>query len=174
MKLPSTSKAVSVLSLWVLAAVAALVLAFPAQAQTRLQAGVLACEGEGGWGLIITSRRTFECTFASDDGQTRGEYTAVIRRVGVDLGRTGDTALVWVVFGPANMVGDSYVPGSLDGTYVGVGAEAAIGIGLGANAMIGGGSDSFALQPVSVQVQTGLSVAAGVQRLELTYTGPLE
>ncbi len=144
-----------------------------AYSQTRLQAGVLACTGEGGWGLIITSRRTFRCTFSSDDGRVRGQYTAVIRRVGLDIGITGRSSLVWLVFGPAQVIGPDYVPGSLAGEYVGAGAEATAVVGLGANALIGGGANSFALQPVSVQVQTGLSVAAGVQVLELEYVGPV-
>ena len=38
---------------------------------------------------------------------------------------------------------------------------------LGANALVGGSNNTFALQPVSVQGQTGLSVAAGVAGLEL-------
>ena len=38
---------------------------------------------------------------------------------------------------------------------------------LGANALIGGSNNTIALQPVSVQGQTGLSVAAGVAGLEL-------
>lgn len=177
----STHKNSSAIVRWVFPAVTALVVAStvsltaaPAAAQTRLQAGVLACSGEGGWGLIITSRRTFECTFSGDDGIVKESYTATIRRVGIDIGRTGSTALVWLVFGPANMIGTNFVPGSLEGDYIGVGAEAAVGVGLGANALIGGGQDSFALQPVSVQVQTGLSVAAGVQTLALDFAGALE
>lgn len=148
-------------------------MSLPAYSQARLQAGVLACSGEGGWGLIITSRRTFRCTFSSDDGQVRGEYSAVIRRVGIDMGATGNTALVWLVFGPAQSVRANFVPGSLAGEYAGAGAEASAVVGIGANALVGGGPDSFALQPVSIQVQTGLSVAAGVQFLELQYVGPL-
>ncbi len=177
----NTQRASSAIARWVFAATTALLAASavaltasPATAQTRLQAGVLACSGEGGWGLIITSRKTFTCTFSGDDGAVRGQYTAVIRRVGIDLGKTGNTSLVWLVFGPADMVGANFAAGSLQGTYVGVGADAAVGVGLGANALIGGGADSFALQPVSVQVQTGLSVSAGVQRLDLDYVGPLE
>jgi hypothetical protein len=48
-----------------------------------------------------------------------------------------------------------------------------VGLGVGANALVGGGPGSFTLQPVSVQVQTGLSVAAAVQTLTLDYAGPL-
>ena len=145
-----------------------------AQAQTYLRAGTLACASEGGWGLIITSKKEFRCTFSSRDRSVRGEYTGVIRKYGLDVGKTGDTVLMWWVFGPTDKVGDNYVAGSLQGKYAGVGAEASAGLGLGANALVGAGDGSFALQPISVQVQTGLSIAAGVQTLALEYVGSLE
>lgn len=144
-----------------------------AQAQSRLQLGSLACTGTGGWGAIITSTKAFRCTFSTTDGVVREQYDAVISKFGLDLGVTGDTSLMWLVFGPAERIGPHYVQGSLQGSYVGVGADASVGLGLGANALVGGGPSSFALQPVSVQVQTGLSIAAGVQTLDLTYAGPL-
>jgi hypothetical protein len=157
--------------------VATLAFAEPAAAQstsqTRVQAGVLTCEGDGGWGLIVTSKKTFRCTFSSSNGEVREAYRGVIRKIGIDVGKTGATSLLWFVFGPSAKVGEKFVPGSLQGRYVGAGAEASVVVGLGANALVGGGSDSFALQPVSVQVQTGLSVAAGVQRLDLEYVGPV-
>ena len=46
---------------------------------------------------------------------------------------------------------------------------AAVGVGLGANAMIGGSNKSIVLQPLSVQAQEGLNIAAGVSSLELMY-----
>lgn len=143
-----------------------------AEAQSRLQAGTLTCKGEGGWGVIIASKKKFRCTFSSSDGANHDEYVGTIRKLGIDVGKTGSTSLVWLVFGPASKIGNSYVEGSLAGTYAGVGAEATVGVGLGANVLVGGGADSFALQPVSVQVQTGLSIAAGVESLELEYVGP--
>ena len=39
--------------------------------------------------------------------------------------------------------------------------------GLGANALVGGSNNSFALQPLSFEGQTGLNVAVGVVGLEL-------
>jgi hypothetical protein len=42
-----------------------------------------------------------------------------------------------------------------------------VGIGGGGNFLLGGPQDSYALQPISVQGQTGLNVAAGVAGLEL-------
>ncbi|PUB09894.1 uncharacterized protein DUF992 [Yoonia sediminilitoris] len=151
-------------------------LAQPATAQNmeRFQAGTLVCKGSGGWGAIFTSKKEFDCTFAKLDSNVRGTYKGVIERFGLDIGVTGDTALVWLVFGPEGKIGDNYSPGSLAGTYGGIGAEVSLGVGLGANALLGRGESSFALQPVSVQVQTGISVAAGVETLKLEYVGPLQ
>ena len=56
---------------------------------------------------------------------------------------------------------------SCSGDYVGATAEATVGAGLGANALIGGSDRTIALQPLSVQGQTGLNVAAGVAGLTL-------
>jgi hypothetical protein len=42
-----------------------------------------------------------------------------------------------------------------------------VGVGVGANALIGGSSKSIVLQPLSVQAQEGLNIAAGVASLEL-------
>ncbi len=140
--------------------------------KARLQAGILECWGQGGWGALIASRKEFKCRFTSLDGKVKGKYEAVIKKFGIDIGKSGNTVISWMVLGPANKVGKDYVAGSLDGEYVGIGAEAALGIGLGANALFGGGADSFALQPISVQAQTGLNIAAGVQTFRLNYVGP--
>jgi hypothetical protein len=53
------------------------------------------------------------------------------------------------------------------GNYAGGSASATVGIGVGANALIGGSGNTIALQPVSVQGQTGLSAAAGIADMEL-------
>ena len=49
----------------------------------------------------------------------------------------------------------------IDGTYVGATGEASLGAGIGANALVGGTNDSVALQPLSLQGQTGVNVALG-------------
>lgn len=153
--------------------VALLLALTPASAEkVRIQAGLLECLGDGGWGAIITSRKEFRCVFIDAGGKRIGRYKAVVHKFGLDIGATGKTAMQWAVLGPAHKTGRNYVPGSLQGEYAGVGAEAAVGVGLGANAMLGGGMDSFALQPVSVQAETGISIAAGVQTMRLTYIGP--
>jgi hypothetical protein len=43
-----------------------------------------------------------------------------------------------------------------------------VGYGIGANALIGGSRRGFILQPLSVQAQTGLNIAAGVRSLVLS------
>ena len=58
-------------------------------------------------------------------------------------------------------------PGSLNGNYGGVSAEATVGLGIGANALIGGSNKNIILQPLSVQAQQGLNIAAGVAALQL-------
>lgn len=155
-----------------LASVLALTGSPNAQEKIRIQAGVLSCTGDGGWGAIITSKKQFDCVYSKVTGTPVGRYRAVVRKFGLDLGVTGKTTLQWAVFGPARRVGGRYVEGSLEGEYAGVGAGVAVGAGLGANALIGGGIDSFALQPVSIQVESGISIAAGIQTLVLTYVGP--
>jgi hypothetical protein len=112
--------------------------------------------------MIVGSVSTLGCVFRSQ-GRPDDFYTAQITKLGLDIGITGETALSWAVFAPTVQLGR----GDLSGGYAGVDASAAVGVGLGGNAMIGGSANSFALQPLSIQGQTGLSVAAGVQSLEL-------
>ena len=90
-------------------------------------------------------------------------YTATIRRVGVDIALPANVAVAWGVFAPTSNLG----PGDLAGTYAGASASATAVVGVGANALVGGSNNTIALQPVSVQGQTGLSVAAGVAGLDL-------
>ena len=66
--------------------------------------------------------------------------------------------------------GEKFDPNMLEGKYVGATAEATAGVGLGANALIGGFERSVALNPVSVQAQTGINIAAGVAELTLVGT----
>jgi len=130
--------------------------------QGRVQAGVIECRGGPHVGLVLGSKNNLGCVFRSE-GRPDDLYVATVTKIGLDLGITDQTAVSWVVFAPTLQLG----PGDLSGNYAGVSASAAVGVGLGANALIGGSANSYALQPLSVQGQTGLNVAAGVQSLEL-------
>ena len=78
-------------------------------------------------------------------------------RIGLDIGATSGGKIVWAVFATTNRYS-----GMLNGSYVGATAEASIAIGLGANALVGGSNRSIALQPLSVQGQTGFNFGAGI------------
>ncbi len=72
---------------------------------------------------------------------------------------------MWGVVAPSSDVR----PGSLAGDYAGATAGATFGVGLGAHVLIGGLDPSIALQPVSVQGNTGLNIAAGIGVITLEY-----
>jgi hypothetical protein len=128
-----------------------------------IKVGTLTCDVSGGIGLILGSSKSVSCTYnRASDGRAE-HYTGSINKFGLDVGVTKQQTMAWVVFAPGQVGA-----GSLAGTYVGATAEATAGVGVGANALIGGFNRSITLQPLSVQAQTGLNVAAGVASLELS------
>ena len=133
----------------------------PAAAQSRVEVGVLECRGVS-TSFVLGSVTEMSCIFRHAGGGSE-PYGATIRRVGLDIGINTETAVAWAVWAPTRQVG----PGDLRGNYAGVGASAAAGVGLGANALVGGSNNTIALQPLSVQAQVGLSIAAGIAGLEL-------
>src|SRR5215207_2787703 len=147
-------------------AVAGALTAVPAQAQ-NVQAGTLVCDVSGGVGMIIASQRDMACTFTNSRGEPE-VYIGRIRRFGLDIGATTGGQMVWTVLAPSGR----YSRGALAGGYSGASAEATVGAGLGANVLLGGSNRSIALQPVSLQGQTGINLALGVASLELTPANP--
>ena len=123
--------------------------------------GILECTIEPGVGLIIGSSKEMSCKFNPDKGRSE-RYTGSISKLGLDIGVTNESYVKWLVVAPG-----SVEPGALAGSYAGASAEATVGLGVGANALVGGLKKSIALQPVSVQGQTGLNVAAGIAGLKL-------
>jgi len=133
-----------------------------ANALPPVRAGILQCQGGQSVGFVVGSVTSLECVFQSE-GRRPEPYIATIRRLGLDLGVTEQTRFSWAVNAPTNRFGR----GALSGNYGGVGANASVGIGGGGNFLVGGPANAYALQPISVQGQTGLNVAAGVAGLEL-------
>jgi hypothetical protein len=148
-----------------LAAAASLfALSSTAEAQSRVRVGVLTCEVAPGVGLIVASQRDIRCQFRPEGRRApREAYIGRITRVGLDLGVTGRGVLAWTVFAATPRI----ARWQLAGDYAGAGAEATFGVGLGANVLVGGSRRSIALQPLSVQAQTGLNLAVGVGNLTL-------
>lgn len=134
----------------------------PSQAQQRVEAGLLSCNVAGGAGFIFGSTKRLACQFEAADGRVE-QYAGTIRKFGIDIGATAESVIVWGVLAPTVDI----PPDTLRGTYSGISAEATVGVGVGANALIGGNEESIVLQPVSVQAQAGLNVAAGITSIEL-------
>ena len=144
-----------------LAAAASLALVSTAQAQPGVKAGVLSCDVSGGWGFVFGSSKDMNCTFSPTAGEPE-RYTGSINKYGVDIGYTRGGIMVWAVFAPGQIA-----HGALAGNYGGVTAGAAVGVGANAHALVGG-ANNVTLQPLSVEGQTGLNVAAGVAGLSLS------
>jgi hypothetical protein len=85
--------------------------------------------------------------------------------LGLDIGATSGGQLTWAVFAPTTQR-----RAALAGTYAGATAGGTVGAGASANLLIGGSDRTVVMQPVSVQAQKGVNVAAGVSRMELRPT----
>jgi hypothetical protein len=133
-----------------------------ANALPQARAGILQCQGGQNVGFVVGSVTNLECVFQSE-GRRPEPYIATVHRYGVDLGFTQQTRFTWAVNAPTRRVGR----GDLAGNYGGVGANASVGVGFGGNFLVGGPANSYALQPLSVQGQTGLNVTAGIADIEL-------
>ena len=146
----------------ILAGVAvAMVLSTHAQAASGIKVGTLSCHVERGWGLIFGSSRDLACSFAGEGRPAN--YTGKISKFGVDIGYKQAGVIVWTVFAPTSDMS----PGALAGNYGGATASATVGVGLGANVLVGGLNNSIALQPLSIEGNTGLNVAAGIAGMTL-------
>lgn len=133
-----------------------------ASSQNAVEVGLLSCTVDGGIGFIIGSSKGMLCKFEQVGNVER--YSGNIRKFGLDIGVTGKSYIAWAVFAPRT----NLQPGALAGSYGGASAEATAGVGVGANALVGA-NNSITLQPVSVQAQTGLNVAAGIASLTLRF-----
>ena len=152
-----------ILAVAVMATLAASIVGASAQAPIqRVQVGVLECRGGASVGFIVGSVTNLGCVLRAE-GMLEDRYIATIRKVGLDLGITQESALAWGVYAPVSRLG----PGDLSGNYAGAQGSATLGVGVGGNVLVGGSNNSIALQPLSVQGQVGVAVAAGLESLEL-------
>jgi len=148
------------------AALLGLALCAPALAQRPVweQAGTLNCDVSAGIGFVIGSQRSVNCLFTPSYDGPPEQYVGNITKVGLDIGVTGGGTLAWSV-----LQSTTRRRGVLAGSYVGASAEATVGAGLGANVLVGGNDRSVALQPLSIQGQVGLNVAAGIAEISLQF-----
>ena len=130
-----------------------------ANAQAGVAAGVLSCNVSSGFGFVFGSSRELSCTYSA----TGEHYVGSINKYGVDIGYTKGGVLVWTVFAPTAVLS----PGSLAGHYAGATAGASVGVGAAANALVGGSNNTIDLQPLSIEGNTGLNIAAGIADITL-------
>jgi len=127
-----------------------------------VKVGTLTCNVASGWGFVFGSSKDLHCTFRPS-ARSSEHYTGTVSKFGVDIGYTEGGVLVWAVFAPSSDVR----AGALQGDYAGATASATVGVGVGANVLIGGLDKSIALQPLSVEGNRGLNVAAGIGAISL-------
>lgn len=157
---------------WMMVAVVGLLLStlvtMPAHAaeKIKVKTGYLTCQEAAGWGFVIGSSHSIHCTYTSNKHRTE-YYTGSISKFGADIGYLKSAVILWAVAAPTTDLG----PGALAGDYGGVQASVALGVGAGANVLLGGFRKSIALQPVSVEGENGLNVAAGIAAMSLHYEG---
>ena len=132
--------------------------------EATIRAGYLTCRVASGWGFIFGSSRNLRCAYALQPGYTE-YYDGSISKFGADIGYLQSGVILWAVVAPSTNLGQ----GALAGHYGGATTSAAIGVGGGANVLVGGFKNSIALQPISIEGQNGLNVAAGVVQLSLKF-----
>jgi len=141
----------------------ALALSAPAQA-AGVKIGILSCHVDSGWGYLLGSSRRVNCLYHRENGEDT-HYKGSISKLGVDIGYVNSGELVWDVVAPTSDLS----PGALEGKYAGATAGATVGVGGDVHVLIGGLDKSIALQPVSIQGNTGVDVAAGIGAMNLKY-----
>ena len=136
----------------------------PAGAADYITLGKLTCTSQGSESHIIMSEKNLMCTFLPSDGSPGAAYAGKVEKYGIDLGITGRSVMVWAVLAKT---GTPLTEIALAGEYYGVGADASLAAGGGAKVITGGTNKAFMLQPINVQVQEGMNVAVGVEKITL-------
>src|SRR3981189_3990801 len=74
------------------------------QPMQRVRVGVLECRGGASVGFIVGSVTNLGCVLRVD-GVPDDRYIATIRKVGLDLGMSQESALAWGWFAPVGRLG---------------------------------------------------------------------
>jgi len=134
-----------------------------AHAQAKVEIGTLTCVGGEGIGLVVGSKKAYQCQFMATGDRRAETYEATVTKIGIDVGVTGQTTMIWTVLAASQ----PRRGGALAGIYAGAAADAAVGVGGGGKILVGGSDKSIILQPLSVQGQVGLNLAVGVTGMKL-------
>jgi hypothetical protein len=129
-----------------------------------VDAGVLTCHVDSGWGFVFGSSRNLRCVYSPRQGVAE-HYNGKIDKFGIDIGYQQNGVILWAVVAPTVET----TPGALTGVYGGATAGATVAVGGDANVLIGGSTHSISLQPISIEGNKGLNVAAGIASISLHY-----
>ena len=149
------------------AAILGLAMCLPAQAQrpTWEAGGTLNCDVSGGIGFVVGSQRQVNCLFTPSYPAPPEQYVGTITKVGLDSAFTGAGQLVWARAACRPRAGAACWPAIMRARA----RRPPSWPGLGANVLVGGSDRSIALQPLSIQGQVGLNVAAGIAEIALQF-----
>jgi Protein of unknown function (DUF992) len=136
----------------------------PGIAQTG-RVGSLQCHLSGGVGMILAENQALDCVYQDASGAPPDHYIGRLTNVGANIGVSGPGVLVWGVVAAKGSIG----PGALAGNYIGAQGSVAVGAGPGGAVLVGGSNNTISLQPISLQLGTGLNLSAGVGNLNLQY-----
>ena len=125
--------------------------------------GGLTCEPSPRVGLVIVSRQIIRCVFRSSDPARHLVYSGSIRGLDFDIGAARGGTLRWVVFAPNRRISRR----ALRGNYEAADGGSVSSLGLGANVLMGGTLRTIYLQPLTVEGQIGINLAAGVSNLSI-------
>ena len=131
--------------------------------QGRVQVGVLECRGGASVGFIVGSVTNLGCVLRAAGRPDR--FLCRDHPQGRPRSRHHRRNRRWP--GACSRRSRSSAPGDLAGNYAGAQGSATLGVGVGGNVLVGGSNNSIALQPLSVQGQVGVAIAAGLESLEL-------
>lgn len=137
----------------------------PLAASAQARVGALQCSLSGGVGMIIVENQALDCVYEDESGAPPSHYIGRLTNVGANIGVSGPGELVWAVVAATGVVG----PGALAGDYVGAQGSIAVGAGPGGAVLVGGSDHTISLQPISVQIGTGLNLSAGIGNISLQY-----
>lgn len=143
-----------------------LVVSGSARAAEHVEVGKLDCDVSAGIGAIVGSKQDVKCVFNPSATGAAVNYVGHITEIGIDVGEIAKAKMTWLVYAPSSRDKDA-----LAGTYTGVVADAAFGLGAGAKVLVGGEHGTVSLQPIAVQGEEGVNVAAGIAALTLRAAG---
>ena len=136
--------------------------------QMNVQIGYLSCHVSSGFGLILASSRDLNCTYTPTSGKPVENYRGTINKFGADIGYLQSGVILWTVLAPSNAAPNRV--GLLAGNYAGATTSVTLGVGAGIHALVGGMHDTITVQPISIEGNTGLNVAAGIATMNLEST----